>query len=205
MVFCAKYYRALADAIREASTEDQLNRDIRTLGLRSAAILFGLLGCGGAGGSGGPGYDGGNPNAVDLAVSSDPKPAPDVAVDVSICDQLATAAETQFQSFLDSTSPPACQVDSDCEFLYTPQSMDCFAACGMLMGKATMSAITSAGIGFCDQYFEAGCPAITPPCAAPEPTCGSSGTCGCEHGQCVWVSPSGLDATTSPDAGVVSP
>jgi hypothetical protein len=176
-----------------------MKRNGRALVVGSEAMLLVLVGCGDAG-DGGAVYDGGGPDAVDLSISSDAKLTPDAAV----CDQLAAAARAQFQSFLDSTSLLACQLDSDCEFV-TPQSLRCFAPCGMLMGAAAISAVTAAGTGFCDQYFGAGCPAILPPCPYGQGTCGCdqascplrplpAGTCGCERGQCIWGSPAATDA-----------
>jgi hypothetical protein len=90
---------------------------------------------------------------------SDAKGAPDAA----ICDQLAAAAQTQVQSYLDSTSSMACQVDSDCSLLHL-QSVNCFAACGLLVGTADVSAVTAAVSTSCDPYFGVGCPEIALSC-----------------------------------------
>lgn len=95
--------------------------------------------------------------------------------DAAVCDQLAAAARAGFESYLQSTSSLACQVDSDCSDL-SPESWNCFAACGQLVRTADITAVTVATASACDEYFGAGCPAITPPCPFPHAFC-DHGTC----------------------------
>jgi len=98
----------------------------------------------------------------------------------AVCNQFAAAAAAQYQSILDSTSPLACQSDSDCTLLHL-QSLNCFAACGSLVGAAAASSATAAATGVCDLYFGAGCPEIRLAC----PSAGSV----CDQGQCRFVTP----------------
>jgi len=169
-----------------------IKRSVRTLVVVSGAIHLALVGCGDGGGKGGIDHDGGGglggtvkldggggaggaaieagaPDvslAVDVNVTSDATLAPDAAV----CHQLATAAQAQFGSYLDSTSSLACQVDSDCSDL-SLKSWNCFAACGQLVRTADITTLTAATASVCDEYFGAGCPAITPPCPFPHAFC----------------------------------
>jgi hypothetical protein len=131
--------------------------------------LGGTVKLDGGGGAGGAAIEAGAPDvslAVDVNVTSDATLAPDAAV----CHQLATAAQAQFGSYLDSTSSLACQVDSDCSDL-SLKSWNCFAACGQLVRTADITTLTAATASVCDEYFGAGCPAITPPCPFPHAFC----------------------------------
>ena len=157
-----------------------------------------VMACSGAGGSGpttgGSSGTGGISGGGGGGASPDAKVVPDGAV----CDQLSAAARTQFQSYLDSTSSMACQADSDCSLLHL-QSLNCFAACGQLVGTANTSTVTTAAASVCDQYFAAGCPEIKLLC----PTSGSF----CNHGQCDYVTPGstgtgGASGGTSGGGGV---
>jgi hypothetical protein len=97
-----------------------------------------------------------------------------VAPDASLCDDLAKNARAQFQAYVDSTSAEACQVDSDCTLLHL-ESLNCFAACGVLVGQGSTSAVSSAATHLCDQYFSAGCPEIRLLCPVSQPGCSSTG------------------------------
>ena len=88
---------------------------------------------------------------------------------------LLPGSIAQFESYLQSTSSLACQVDSDCSDL-SPESWNCFAACGQLVSTADITTVTAATASACDEYFGAGCPAITPPCPFPHAYC-DHGTC----------------------------
>jgi hypothetical protein len=70
----------------------------------------------------------------------------------------------------------ACQTDSDCTLLHL-QSLNCFAACGQLVGNADSSALTAAATQVCDAYFAAGCPEIRLTCPFRSGTC-DRGRCG---------------------------
>jgi len=129
---------------------------------------------GGAVGGDGPSATGGTigmGGAVGSGGAPDAKPSPDAPT----CQELATTAETQFQAYLSSTSALACQVDSDCTYLHL-QSLNCFAACGQIIGQADIDAVTTAAAGACAQYIAASCPEIRLACPASQLIC-SDGLC----------------------------
>jgi hypothetical protein len=189
------------------------------LALTVACFALAAFGCtksdslGGVGVSDG-GSDGGGKDITGCQSSGaysskcDAPPAPDVssnsdggldAPDAGVCDQLAAAAQAQVESYLQSTSSLACQIDSDCSDLFL-QSWDCFAACGQLIRTADITAATAATASVCDEYFGAGCPGIYLPCPERNAIC--------DHGTCAkgWrsVEQSG-SADAAVDAGIDSP
>jgi hypothetical protein len=96
--------------------------------------------------------------------------------DAAVCDQLASFARAQVDSYLQSSFSLACQIDSDCSLLGI-QSLNCAAPCGgPLLRTADISAVTAATAGVCNQYFGAGCPAKYPPCPDIHAVC-DYGTC----------------------------
>jgi len=162
------------------------------------SILFPMAGSVSCGDTSSPGttglgaLDAGSP---DVSSGADMHVIPDLPIvdapDAAVCDQLASAARAQFESYLQSASSLSCQVDSDCSEL-SLESWNCFAACGQLVRTADISTVTAATASACDQYFGAGCPAITPPCAFPHAFC--------DHGTCAkGFGPGGLPGGT--DAG----
>jgi len=153
--------------------------NVRRLVLGLGAIDLALVGCGGL------------DSTADGPVTSDARVAPDAAV----CNQLTAAAWAQFDSYLQSTSSQACQVDSDCSLLWL-QPSSCVGMCGLLIGTADVSAVTAAAIGACDQYFAAGCVPSVLLCPYLPAVC--------DHGTCAHGSPTGpLDAAADAaiDAG----
>ena len=174
----------------------------KTLVILLALPMAGIVACGGGDKSG---VDAGG-SEVSLAV--DTKAIPDVPItdapDAAVCDRLAAAARAQVESYLQSTSSLACQIDSDCSLIYpthlSPRSMYCFFSCGGLaVSTADSDAVTTVTASACDEYFGAGCPAIYPP------PCPMSFVV-CDHGTCARDAgaggPSGAtDAGTAPDAG----
>ncbi len=174
----------------------------RTAYLQSAAILSFLsmlLACStsnndvgtvvhdGGGANGGSSATGGNSGSGGAGVV-DAKDAPDQ----SACNQLAAAAQTQLQSYLDSTASLACQVDSDCSLLHL-QSVNCFAACGLLVGAGNVSGVTTAASTVCDQYVGAGCPEIRLTCPASPSFC--------NHGKCAVTAPGSTGGVAGSSGG----
>jgi hypothetical protein len=145
----------------------------------SAPATGGYSGGGGGSSAGGRGGAGGAPDAM-------------VAPDGADCGALAAAARTQFQSYLDSTSSMACQVDSDCSLLHL-QSLNCFAACGQLVGAADPSAITAAATSACDPYFGAGCPEIRLACPVSRSYC--------NRGRCDYATPGATGGASGGSSG----
>jgi hypothetical protein len=139
------------------------------------------------------------PPAPDVSSNSDSGSDTPYVPAAGVCDQLTAAARAQVESYLQSTSSLACQVDSDCSDLFL-QSWDCFAACGQLIRTADITAATAATASVCDEYFGAGCPGIYPPCALRNAFC-DRGTCARGFGP---VEPSG-SADAAVDAGFDSP
>jgi hypothetical protein len=137
-------------------------RIVRTLVLGLGAMALALVGCGGL------------DSTADRPDASDAKVAPDAAV----CEQLAATARAQFDSYLQSTSALACQVDSDCSHLWS-SSVDCFAGCGLSVGTSDVSAVTAAAVGVCDQYYAAGCVPMVLLCPYLPAVC-HHGTCASE-------------------------
>jgi len=177
---------------------------------KKVAILLALpvaltVACSGSSNSGAPSamsaVEAGVPDvsrAVDINVISD-LPISDLPIaevpGEGFCDQLATAARTRFDSYLQSTTSLACQVDSECSDLYL-QSSVCFHPCGQILRTADISAVTAATASACDEYFGAGCLAKTLPCPYAHAFC--------DHGMCAaGFGPSGLSGSTdaSVDAG----
>jgi hypothetical protein len=120
---------------------------------------------------------------ADGGETSDAKPTPDAA----LCQQLASEARVQFDSYLQSTSSRTCAVDSDCSVLPLP-SVQCFAGCGVSVSTTAADAVTVASTGACDQYHAAGCREDILLCLAVRPVC--------EHGMCTSGPPSPPDAAT---------
>jgi hypothetical protein len=120
--------------------------------------------------------------------------------DATGCDQLASAAQTQFESYLPSTSPLACQTDSDCGDLDL-ESLNCFAPCGRVVRTADVSTLIAAAASVCDPYFGAGCPQKTPPCALVHAVC-DHGTCAAASGR--GGSSGSLDAAIDTGTGDVA-
>jgi len=115
---------------------------------------------------------------------------PSIAIDSMgggpTCTGLEQAAQTQFQSYLDSTSALACQADSDCTLLLAP-SPDCIIPCGQIVAKTSASGAAAAASTACNQFFGARCVAPSVPCYARRPVV-------CDHGQCAY-------STSFTDAG----
>jgi len=158
--------------------------------------IAGTVACGGSNSSGTTGLGAVDAVSPDVSSAADTNVIPDLPIadapDAAVCDQLAAAARAQFESYLQRTSSLACQVDFDCSDL-SRESWNCFAACGQLVRTADITAVTAATASACDEYFGAGCPAITPPCPFPHAFCG--------HGTCAkGFGPGGLPGGT--DAGV---
>jgi hypothetical protein len=124
-----------------------------------------------------------DPGQADAGDGSDAKPTPDAAV----CQQLATEARVQFESYLQSTSSRACAVDSDCSILHLA-SVRCFAGCGVSVSTTAADGVTVASTGACDPYHAAGCREDILLCLAVRPVC--------EHGMCTSGPPSPPDAAT---------
>jgi hypothetical protein len=112
------------------------------------------------------------PPAPDVSSNSDSGSDTPYAPDAAVCDQLAAAAQAQVESYLQSKSSLACQVDSDCSLLYS-KSLNCFFSCkGQPVATANITAVTDATSTACDEYFAMGCPAIFPsPCPAYHAIC----------------------------------
>jgi hypothetical protein len=146
------------------------------------SILFPMAGsvaCGDNNSSGTTGLGAVDAGSPDVPSGVDMNVVPDLPIadapDAAVCSQLAAAARAQFESYLQSTSSLSCQVDSDCSDL-SLKSWNCFAACGQLVRTADITTVTAATTSACDQYFGAGCPAITLPCPFPHAFC-DHGTC----------------------------
>jgi hypothetical protein len=129
----------------------------------------GAMGAGGATGMGGRAGAGG-------VLGSGGAPDATPSLDAQSCEALAATAAAQFQTYLDSTSALACQTDSDCKYLH-PQSLNCFAACGVVVGDADVAAVTAATSGACQQYAAAQCPEIRLSCPVTQLAC-LQGKCG---------------------------
>jgi hypothetical protein len=152
------------------------------------AATGGTSATGGASGMGGALGSGGAPDAKDSS-------------EAPSCEELAMTAEIQFQAYLSSTSALACQVDSDCTSLHL-QSLNCFAACGQIIGQADSGAVTTAAAGACAQYVAASCPEIRLACPASKLIC-SDGLC---VSSWPWATDPVPDASSSPsDSGADSP
>jgi len=153
--------------------------------------VVGNVACGGGNNSGDTGpspvinAEAGAPDVWRAADASHDQAAPDAAV----CTQLSSAARAQVQSYIQSVSSLACQVDSDCSSFY-PNSPACFFTCGGEAVKtADVYAVIDGTASVCDAYFGAGCPAIKPP------PCPYSRAF-CDHGTCATGGgPGGLSST----------
>ena len=124
--------------------------------------------------------------APEVSPTVDINAGPDAArsdvPDTAVCDQLAAAARTQFQSTQLSVSSLSCLVDSDCSLLGI-RSLNCVAACGgPLVRTADISTVTTATATTCDLYFSVGCPEKYPPCPYSRAVC-DRGTCAMGTGQ----------------------
>ena len=134
----------------------------------------------------GPAEADGDAGPRDLSPAVDARVGPEA----STCDELATEAETQFQTYLDRNSAQACEMDSDCT-LWQEKSLGCFAACGLLVGPdAASGPVGTAARRICDSYFGAGCPEIRRSCVATSIVC--------ERGRCTYALPGRADP--QPDA-----
>jgi hypothetical protein len=141
------------------------------------------------------------PQAPEVSSNSDSGSDTPYVPAAAVCDQLAAAARAQVESYLQSTSFLACQVDSDCSLLYS-QSLNCFFSCkGQPVATADIAAVTDATSTACDEYFAMGCPAIFPsPCPPIYHAI-------CERGMCASDAGSGQSgsADAAVDAGIDSP
>jgi hypothetical protein len=160
----------------------------KTAGTGGGAGTGGLLASGGGIGASGAVGAGGRVGAGGVFGSGG---APDArpAFDAQACEALAATAATQFQTYLDGTLALSCQIDSDCKYLKL-QSLNCFAACGLVIGRADTEAVTAAAAGACQPYVAAGCPEIRLACPAIP--------LGCQQGRCGPVWPGSVEPT--PDA-----
>ena len=151
----------------------------------------GVLGGDGPSATGGSSATGGASGTIGMggAMGSGGVPDAKPSSDAPTCEELAMTAESQFQAYLGSTSALACQVDSDCTYLHL-QSLNCFAACGQILGQADMDAVTTAAGGICAPYVAANCPEIRLACPASKLVC--------SDGQCVSSWPGATDP--APDA-----
>jgi hypothetical protein len=170
------------------------------------SILFpiaGTVACGGSNSSGTAGLGAVDAGSPDVSSAADMNVIPDLPIadapDAAVCDQLAAAAQAQFESYLQGTSSLACQVDSDCSDL-SPKSWNCFAACGQLVRTADITTVTGATASACDEYFSAGCSAIILPCPFPHAFC-DHGTCAKGFGP--GGLPGGIDASVDAGGGAV--
>ena len=165
--------------------------------------MAGSVACGDNNNSGTTGLAAVDAGSPDGSSRADVNVIPDLpsadAPDAAVCDQLASAARAQFESYLQTTSSLSCQVDSDCSDL-SLESWNCFAACGQLVRTADVTTVTAATSSACDKYFGAGCPAITPPCPYPHAFC-DHGTCAKGFGP--GGLPGGTDASVDAGGGVV--
>src|SRR5450631_4019934 len=122
------------------------------------------------------------PSSVDMKVVPD-LPIADAPVaeilKAAACDELASAAQAQFESYLPGSASLSCEADLDCSDLDL-QSLNCVAPCGRIVRTADVSTVTAAAADVCDGYFGAGCPAKTPPCPLLHAIC--------EHGACATAS-----------------
>jgi hypothetical protein len=139
------------------------------LGVMTMSVAFLVWGCGDD--QSDPGRNGGGPDGGVNA--PDTTPAPDAVV----CNQLAAAAQAQFDSYMQSTASLACQKNSDCSVIFA-RSLNCFLGCGLIAATAAIDTITAATASLCDPYSLAGCPEKTPP------PCMITFVA-CEHGLCV--------------------
>jgi hypothetical protein len=103
-----------------------------------------------------------------------------VPLDASTCKELAQSASTQFQAYLDRTASLTCQAASDCTLLHL-QSLNCFAACGLLVGQGSSASVTADAVQVCDPYVAAGCPEIRLTCPAAQTVC--------DRGRCAYAVP----------------
>jgi hypothetical protein len=127
----------------------------------------GTIGAGGAIGVGG--HMGGGPGSGGAFDAMAPS-------DAQSCEALAATAAAEFQTYLDNTSALACKTESDCKYLHL-QSLNCFAACWVVVGNVDVAAVTAKASGTCQQYVAAQCPEVRLLCPATQLAC-REGKCG---------------------------
>jgi len=133
---------------------------------------------GGSGGASGlPGTGG--------VVGSGGRPDAGPDVEASMCQELAQAAQTDFDAKLAGGLSGTCQTDSDCT-RFQRQDLNCVAPCGAIVALNGVAAVTAAAPTVCAQYVAAGCPEIKLLCVGT--------TIICDSGQCRYDTPRITDA-----------